>query len=56
MAGHMGNKNCTKIAVKVIIFLVTVVFVSYVVFFSKRMVLWNLDILKGRVTGQICSL
>ena len=40
MAGHMGNKNCTKTVVKVIIFL-PLLFLF--LFFSKRMILWNLD-------------
>ena len=50
MAGHMGNKNCTKTAVKVIIFL-SLLFLFLL--FSKRMILWNLDILKGHWTGNI---
>lgn len=40
MAGHMGNKNCTKIAVKVKIVLLLLFLFKFVdlVFFSKRKV------------------
>lgn len=41
MAGHMGNKNCTKVAVKVIIFLLLLKFVCLFVFLNCILALCN---------------
>lgn len=56
MAGHMGNKNCTKIAVKVKIFFLLLFLFKFVClfFFSKRKVFDLLIIPSGEEKFLFC--